>query len=77
MKCLIAILTLSCTAITSSGQVENEREQFVLNSNLPDILYNFYSQDKIKTSHKINTDLNPFYLRGDFDGNKKLITLWL
>ena len=26
----------------------------------------------IKTNYKINKDLNPFYLRGDFNGDKKI-----
>jgi hypothetical protein len=34
-------------------------------------LYNFYNQEKIRRAYKINRDLNPFYLRGDFDGDKK------
>lgn len=38
---------------------------------IPEELGNFYNQEKIRLSFDINTSLNPFYLRGDFDGDKK------
>lgn len=44
----------------------------MFDSNLPDNLRDFYEQEKIRTNYKINRDLNPFYLRGDFDGDKKI-----
>jgi hypothetical protein len=57
---------------TKEQKEKEDRLQFVFASNLPDILYKFYNQDKILTNYKINRDLNPFYLRGDFDGDKKI-----
>ena len=39
---------------------------------MPDELRDFYDQENIRTTYKINKDLNPFYLRGDFDGDKKI-----
>jgi len=37
---------------------------------LPEDIQIFYNQEKIKSSFEINA-MNPFYLRGDFDGDKK------
>jgi hypothetical protein len=75
LKRLTIILFLSCSGFNACGQIEEkqseERIQFVFDSNLPDVLNDFYNQEAIKTSYKINRDLNPFYLRGDFDGDKK------
>jgi len=77
MKKLISIFILPCTIIICSwGQSKKkeqseDRVQFVFNSNMPDNLRDFYEQEKIRTTYKINRDLNPFYLRGDFDGDKK------
>ena len=71
MRKLLILLTLTIPTIVF-GQGGNEQyKTFVFESNLPDELYNFYSQDKIKSNFLIRTDLNPFYLRGDFDGDKK------
>jgi hypothetical protein len=77
MKRQTTILILTIAAITCWGQTreQNENEerlQFVFNSNLPDKLSDFYNQEKIRTTYKINRDINPFYLRGDFDGDKKI-----
>src|SRR5690606_4874337 len=74
---LTTILILTTATITSWGQTKEQKEnesylQFVFESNLPDNLYHFYNQDKIRTTYKINRDLNPFYLRGDFDGDGKI-----
>jgi hypothetical protein len=38
---------------------------------LPDDLSKFYAQENIRSLFDINTSLNPFYLRGDFDGDKR------
>lgn len=77
MTRLTTILILTTATLTCLGQKKEEKEkeerlQFVFDSNLPDNLYDFYNQEKIRTNYKINRDLNPFYLRGDFDGNKKI-----
>jgi hypothetical protein len=74
---LTTILFLTTATITSWGQTQEQKENesyllFVFESNLPDNLYHFYNQDKIRTNYKINRDLNPFYLRGDFDGDGKI-----
>lgn len=39
---------------------------------LPEDLQKFYEQEKIKSSFEINAMMNPFYLRGDFDGDQKI-----
>jgi hypothetical protein len=77
MKTRTTILILTFATITCWGQTKEEKEkeerlQFVFDSNLPDNLYDFYNQEKIRTTYKINRDFNPFYLRGDFDGDKKI-----
>lgn len=74
MKRLTTILFLTFATLTwgqTKGQKEN-RLEFLFDSNLPDNLYHFYNQEKIKTIYKFNRELNPFYLRGDFDGDKKI-----
>ncbi len=38
---------------------------------LPEDIQKFYAQDQIQSSFEINAMMNPFYLRGDFDGDKK------
>ena len=38
---------------------------------LPEDLQKFFEQEKIKSPFEINATMNPFYLRGDFDGDKK------
>jgi hypothetical protein len=53
------------------GQETVENKIFLFESNLPEELNHLYSQAKIKDVYSIRTDLNPFYLRGDFDGDKK------
>ncbi len=68
---ILTIATLTCWGQTKEEKEKEERLQFVFGSNLPDDLYDFYNQEKIRTTYKINRDLNPFYLRGDFDGDKK------
>ena len=77
MKRLTTILILTIATLTYWEQTKEEKEkeerlQFVFDSNLPDNLYDFYNQEKIRTTYKINRDLNPFYLRGDFDGDNKI-----
>ena len=66
---LLTILILTIPTLTI-GQVKNdEHETFVFESNLPTELRDLYEQ-KIKPAYSIRTDLNPFYLKGDFDGDK-------
>ena len=60
--------------IVSWDKTQQGYLQLVWNSNMPDDLYDFFNQEDIKTNYKINKHLNPFYLRGDFNGDKKLIT---
>ncbi len=42
----------------------------MLESSLPSELLNLYTLEKIKGNYALRTDINPFYLRGDFDGDK-------
>jgi hypothetical protein len=77
MKRRTTILILTFATIGCWGQSEEQKEnegriQFVFDSNLPDDLYDLYNQEKIRTTYKINRGLNPFYLRGDFNGDEKI-----
>src|SRR5688572_30567007 len=66
---LLTILILTFPTLTI-GQVKNhEHETFVFEANLPAELRDPYEK-KIKPAYAIRTDLNPFYLKGDFDGDK-------
>lgn len=63
-----------CFIIPTIGLGQEKTEQyklFIFESNLPEEIKAFYNQDKTKSIYSIRTDLNPFYLRGDFDGDKK------
>ena len=76
MKRLTTILILTYSTI-ACGQTSEEKEradyiQLVWNENMPDDLFDFYKQENIKSTYKINRDLNPFYLRVDFNGDKKV-----
>lgn len=53
------------------GQADKQHEVFVLETNLPDEVHNFYEQ-QIKKEYSLRTDVKPFFLKGDFDGDKKL-----
>jgi hypothetical protein len=70
MKKLLTILVLTIPTVVF-GQTDKQYQTFVYESNLPDEVAPFYKQDKIKSIYSLRTDLNPFYLRGDFDGDKK------
>src|SRR5688572_7353099 len=71
MKILVAIIVLTLPTLVFGQAVIKEDNVFVFQSNLPFELENFYNQEKIQSLYSIRTDLNPFYLRGDFDGDKK------
>jgi hypothetical protein len=73
----LTIALILVTYIYASGQSVEEQQRadyvsLVWSSNMPDELRDFYDQEKIRTTYRINKDLNPFYLRGDFDGDKKM-----
>src|SRR5688572_14527832 len=71
MKILVAIIVLTIPALVFGQAVIKEDNVFVFQSNLPVELEDLYNQEKIKSFYSIRTDLNPFYLRGDFDGDSK------
>jgi hypothetical protein len=68
---ILTLATIACWGQTKEQKEKEDRIGFVFDSNLPDDLYDFYNQEEIRTTYKINRDLNPFYLRGDFNGDKK------
>jgi hypothetical protein len=65
----VLVLTLP-TIVLAQGNTEASKA-FIFESNLPDELVPLYDQKEIRATYSIRTDLNPFYLRGDFDGDKK------
>lgn len=70
MKQILTILIFAIPFLVR-GQGNKQHEIFVFETNLPDELQNFYKQ-KISNEYALRTDVNPFYLKGNFDGDKKL-----
>ncbi len=71
MRKFLILLSLVIPTI-AFGQGDNDEDKvFIFQSNLPNELDHFYNQETIKANYSIRTDLNPFYLRGDFDGDNK------
>ena len=71
---MIRLLTLIVLLIPATLRAQGDSEQhkaFVFQANLPEEIYHFYDQKAIRGIYSIRTDLNPFYLRGDFDGDNK------
>jgi hypothetical protein len=52
-------------------QSDEQHQAFIFETNLPDEVHDFYEK-KIKNDYELRTDVNPFYLKGDFDGDKQL-----
>ena len=71
MKIFLAVIVLTIPALVLGQGAKEEDRIFVYQSNLPVEIQNLYNQEKIKSIYSIRTDLNPFYLRGDFDGDNK------
>ena len=69
---LILATSFYCWGQSVEEQQRADYISLVWSSNMPDELRDFYGQEKIRTTYKINKDLNPFYLRGDFDGDRKM-----
>ena len=73
MKRVLRILLSSLIIPLSAWSQANEDYlKLVWDSHLPDDLFAFYSQEVIRSKYEINKSLNPFYLRGDFDGDKRI-----
>ncbi len=70
MKKILTILIFIIPAAVF-GQDNKKHVTFVFETNLPDEVHDFYKQ-KIENEYSLRTDVNPFYLKGDFDGDKKL-----
>jgi hypothetical protein len=70
MKRILTILIFAIPFVVL-GQANKQHEVFVFETNLPDEVRDLYEQ-KIKKDYSLRTDVNPFYLKGDFDGDKKL-----
>src|SRR5258708_32048430 len=67
---LLTILVLAIPTIGFGQEKNAQRETFVSEANLPVELRELYYQ-KIKGNYSIRKNLNPFYIRGDFDEDKK------
>ncbi|MBI3220121.1 MAG: hypothetical protein HYZ44_11465 [Bacteroidetes bacterium] len=70
-RLIIFLLLLSPLLVSGQDNLE-QHTLFVLESSLPSDLLNLYTLEKIKGNYALRTDINPFYLRGDFDGDKVL-----
>ncbi len=66
------IATFNCFCQTKEEKQQDDYLKLVWDSNLAYDLNGFYNQTEIKSRYRINKELNPFYLRGDFDGDKKM-----
>ena len=71
MKYLIVIVLIAISKVAFSQSEINPDKEFLLEANLPDEISTFYL-NTIKNNYSLRSDLNPFYLRGDFDGDKIL-----
>jgi hypothetical protein len=71
MNLFVVTLVLTIPTLLFGQGTHEQDKIFGLESNLPAEIENLYKQEKIKSIYSIRTDLNPFYLRGDFDGDKK------
>ncbi|MBS1505442.1 MAG: hypothetical protein JSS79_02240 [Bacteroidetes bacterium] len=71
---LLKLLLFSCCLAQQkySTSQDTAYSELVWRSNTPDKLFQFYNQANIKGAYAINRELNPFYLRGDFDGDKNI-----
>src|SRR6478609_7764046 len=67
----ILFILIFAIPFVALGQRSKEHESFVFETNLPDEVHDFHKQ-KIENEYDLRTDVNPFYLKGDFDGDKKL-----
>lgn len=70
MKKILIILIFTIPFVVL-GQSNKDHEVLVFETNLPDEVRDFYNE-MIKNEYSLRIDVNPFYLKGDFDGDKKL-----
>lgn len=70
MKKILAALILAIPTLACAQANGEDHKTFVFRANLPQEMFHFYDQARIRSIYAIRTDLNPFYLRGDFDGDK-------
>lgn len=66
----IGVLAILVSSYCAAQTTEDTR--FIFESNLPPRLHEFYKLNNFIKLYDINTHLNPFYLRGDFDGDKEI-----
>ena len=71
MKKLIAILIITPAIAWGQTTERQQHDDLVWDQNLPEELRSFFNKEQIRTTYEINKGLNPLYLRGDFDGDKK------
>ncbi|MEQ9101978.1 MAG: hypothetical protein RIF40_22685 [Imperialibacter sp.] len=68
MKILLLLFLLPSFLLAQGDQYS----QFVLSSSLPSDLSGKLSQSGFLKEYDLNVALNPFYLRGDFNGDEKM-----
>jgi hypothetical protein len=69
---ILLITLLSTTSWAQKSQQSKDHQDLVWRTNLPYALEDFFKQEKISSKFELNKDLNPFYLRGDFDGDHQM-----
>lgn len=63
---------LLVTPLISFGQIDEGYEQYVLSESLPAELRGKMYDKGFFDLYKLNAKLNPFYLRGDFNGDQQI-----
>jgi hypothetical protein len=70
MNKILVLIILAIPIILPAQESGENQKTFLFQANLPEEIYRFYDQPKIRSAYAIRADLNPFYLRGDFDGDQ-------
>jgi uncharacterized alpha/beta hydrolase family protein len=69
MRNILTILIFGIQTILV-GQTNNNQEELVSESNLPEQVRDFYYQEKIKNDYALRANVIQVYINGDFDGDK-------
>lgn len=68
----LTILLITLLSTPGWAQQSKSYQDLLWRTNLPDALEDFFNQEKISSKYELNKDLNPFYLRGDFDRDHQM-----
>ena len=70
LKIFLLFVMLSGNAIATESQVESFT-WWAQKANIPDFVKDIFTKKKLDEVYDISFNLNPFYLRGDFNGDKQ------